>query len=237
LTYFDLTYRGRIVQPGPTVAFDILREEQQWASVINRSPTQAEIEAICADTYFRGDRTQCRSVPVAAILDLRQRNMATTHARGLDLNADVTTHTNVGAFNANLRVAYTLQFSQRGSDASTPIDILDTIGNPLALKVRAGAEWRHRADGGLMASLGFEYSGGYRDAANGRLVGAFKSIDMAMDYVMGPERGPLSNLSFEFAVSNVLDKAPPFIDREAGYDVANAAPFGRVMTLMARKRW
>src|SRR6185369_17180729 len=116
-------------------------------------------------------------------------------------------------------MAYTLQFEQRGSDASPLTEILDTIGNPLAMKLRAGAEWRQRAESGWIVSLGLEYAGGYRDGGSGHGVGSFKSIDMATDYVVGPGQGPLSNLSFELAVSNVLNKAPPFIDRESGFDI------------------
>jgi outer membrane receptor protein involved in Fe transport len=237
LTYFDVIYRGRIVRPGPFLATDILREEAEWATVIQRDPTQDEINALCNDPYFRGDRTQCKSTPIAVIVDQRQHNMATTNARGLDLNMDASTRTKIGMFNANLRIAYTLQFSQRGSDASPSLDIVDTVGNPLALKLRAGAEWRQRPDSGWTASLGFEYSGGYRDPGSARGVGAFKSIDVAAGYMTGPGLGPFSNLSFELTASNLLNAAPPFVDREAGYDLANAVPYGRVTTLMMRKRW
>ena len=237
LTYFDVAYQGRIVRPGPFVSADILREEAQWTSVITRNPTRAEVDAICDDPQFRGNRAQCRSTPVAAIVDQRQHNMATTNARGVDLDADVTAQTSVGLFEANLRAAYTLEFSQRGSDSAPSIDIVDTVGNSLALKLRAGAEWHQRPDSGWGASLGLEYDGAYRDGATGRRVSSFKSIDLAMDYLTGPALGSLSNVSFELAMSNVLNASPPFIDREAGYDVANGAPFGRVTTMMVRKRW
>lgn len=237
LSYFDLVYRGRIIRPGPLFASDILREEARWANVINRSPTRAEIDAICADPSYRDDRAQCRSMPVAAILDQRYRNMATTSVRGLDLNADVMAQTNFGQFNANLRVAYILKLSQRASDSAPWNDVLDTVGNPLALKSRGGAEWRQRADGGWGTSFGFEYDGAYRDATNGRGVSSFSSIDLAASYLTGPVVGPLSNLSVELAVSNALNAAPPFVDREAGYDIANGAPYGRVTTLTVRKRW
>ncbi len=237
LSYFHLIYKGRIIRPGPVFASDILREEATWASVINRAPTQAEIDTICADPSYRDDRDQCRSMPVAAIVDQRFRNMATTYVRGLDLNVDARSRTNFGTFDANLRMAYTLKFSQRATAAAPSIDVLDTVGNPLALKLRAGAEWRERADSGWGASFGFEYDGSYQDITNGRRVGSFNSLDLATNYLTGPGMGPLSNLSFELAMSNALNAAPPFIDTEAGFDIANGAPYGRVTTFMVRKRW
>ncbi|HEU4625865.1 MAG TPA: TonB-dependent receptor [Steroidobacteraceae bacterium] len=237
LTYFDLVYRGRVVLPGPAVVLDILREEGQWASVVERKPSRTEIEAICADSVFHGDATQCRTIPIAAILDLRQHNMATSIARGLDLNADLRERTSLGTLAANLRIAYTLKFEQRGSDTSPSVSILDTVGNPLSLKLRAGAEWRQRPDNGWGASLGFEYEGGYRDVGSGRSVSPFKSVDVALGYATTQTQGPLSNMSLEIAVSNVFNASPPLVDREAGYDVANAAPFGRVASVVLRKRW
>ncbi|HEU4592435.1 MAG TPA: hypothetical protein VFS13_16115, partial [Steroidobacteraceae bacterium] len=79
--------------------------------------------------------------------------------------------------------------------------------------------------------------GAYRDAGTGRRVVSFNSIDVAGNYLLPSASGPLSNTSVELSVSNLLSSAPPFIDREAGYDVSNAVPFGRVATVILRKRW
>jgi iron complex outermembrane receptor protein len=36
---------------------------------------------------------------------------------------------------------------------------------------------------------------------------------------------------------NVFDAAPPFVDREFGYDPANAEPLGRIVSFYVRKNW
>jgi iron complex outermembrane receptor protein len=237
VTYFDIVYRGRIVRPGPLVAGDILREESLWPDIINRQPTRTEIEALCDDRFFRGDREQCRSTPIVAVLDQRQRNTATTIARGLDFSADAETQTTYGLFTATFRMAYTLKFTQRASGASPSADLLDTVGNPLALKSRAGAEWRQRRSSGWFGSIGLEYDGAYRDTSRGSSVNSFKSIDISLGRNTGPALGMFSDTSVDLSIANVLNAAPPFVNTEAGYDVANAVPFGRVTTLSFEKRW
>ena len=47
LTYYSIDYDDRILVPGPPASADILLQESQWASVINRNPTITEINA-CA---------------------------------------------------------------------------------------------------------------------------------------------------------------------------------------------
>jgi hypothetical protein len=41
----------------------------------------------------------------------------------------------------------------------------------------------------------------------------------------------------ELGAFNLLNAAPPFVDRESGYDTANAAPTGRAVTMELTKRW
>ena len=36
---------------------------------------------------------------------------------------------------------------------------------------------------------------------------------------------------------NVFNHAPPFVNREAGYDVQNADPYGRVISFSVQKTW
>jgi iron complex outermembrane recepter protein len=47
LTYYSINYDDRIVVPGPSPVADILTQEDKWASVINRQPTQEQINAVC----------------------------------------------------------------------------------------------------------------------------------------------------------------------------------------------
>jgi outer membrane receptor protein involved in Fe transport len=47
----------------------------------------------------------------------------------------------------------------------------------------------------------------------------------------------MEGVEADLSVNNIFDRDPPFVDRLAGYDVANARPFGRVIALYLTKRW
>jgi hypothetical protein len=36
---------------------------------------------------------------------------------------------------------------------------------------------------------------------------------------------------------NVFNHTPPFVNQDSGYDVPNADPFGRVISISAQKNW
>ncbi len=78
LTYYAIDYENRILVPGPTSPVEILLQEDQWSSVIQRQPSQAAIDSTCTETALLFNTTlgQCQTAPVAAIVDLRVRNMA-----------------------------------------------------------------------------------------------------------------------------------------------------------------
>lgn len=242
LTYYSINYNDRILVPGPTPAVDILLQENTWASIIDRQPTREEIVAACESPAYNGSTvSQCENATVAAIVDLRVRNIAATRVRGLDLKVDRSFATRLGSFSLGLNSGYVLSFRQAASDTSPMSSILDTVGNPLSLRVRGTADWfQHGFDGpGLGANLTIDHFGGYEDnqSASTRAVGALTTIDLRTSYRTSAGIGPLDDLEFSLNASNILNRVPPFVDRSAGYDLINAEPYGRVVSLSVQKRW
>jgi hypothetical protein len=47
----------------------------------------------------------------------------------------------------------------------------------------------------------------------------------------------VGDLNFILNATNVFDKAPPFVDREDGYDTRNMDPYGRVVSFSISKKW
>ena len=86
LTYYAIDYTGQIAQPAAADPFDILIQENQWAGVITRNPTRAQIDAICNRPDFVGSVSSCLASTPAAIVDFRLANLASTQVSGLDLN-------------------------------------------------------------------------------------------------------------------------------------------------------
>jgi hypothetical protein len=242
LTYYSIDYNDRIVAPGPTPAIDILLQEDRWASVINRQPTQEQINAVCESAAYGGSTVaECERTAIGAIVDLRLRNLAATRVRGLDLKIDRSFATNVGTFDLGLNGGYVLSFRQAASNTSPMSSVLDTVGNPLALRVRGAADWyQYGFDRpGFAASLTIDRFGGYDDiqTVSQTSVGALTTVDLKASYRTLSGNGPLDDLEFSLNGSNILNQTPPFVDRSAGYDQINATPYGRVVSFSVQKRW
>ncbi|MEP7247462.1 MAG: TonB-dependent receptor, partial [Gammaproteobacteria bacterium] len=141
LTYYDVSYQGRITQPGPPLPTDILLQEAQWSSVIERNPARPQIEAICGGSDFVGPISQCLTAPIAAVIDFRVKNLASTRARGIDLQAKRWAETRIGRLAFALNGGYILSFEQAISKSMPASDVVDTVGNPLSLRLHATGEW------------------------------------------------------------------------------------------------
>jgi outer membrane receptor protein involved in Fe transport len=243
LTYYSIDYTNRIVLPAALSPTDILLQEDQWASAIDRNVTRAEVEAACASPYLRGTTAaQCLATPVAAMVDFTWRNLAGTKVNGIDLKFDQELQTSSwGAFKLDLLGSYMLSFDQAVSDTSPVVNLVDTVGNPLALRFRGTLEWyEHRWDlPGFGASVTLDHTGAYRDTALATMrdVAGATTLDVQMSYKTPKENRVLGDLDFVLNATNVFDKSPPFVNREDGYDTRNTDPYGRVVSFSIRKNW
>jgi iron complex outermembrane recepter protein len=161
--------------------------------------------------------------------------------RGLDLKIDHSFTTRLGAFALGLNGGYVLDFRQAASTTSPLSSVLDTVGNPIALRIRGTADWyQHGVDRpGFGASLTVDRFGGYEDSdgASFLAVSALTTVDLRTGYRTSAGNGALDDLEFSLNASNLFDQAPPFVDSAAGYDMINAQPYGRVISFSVQKRW
>jgi len=241
LTLYSIEYKDRIVLPGPNSPFDILLHEDRWQEIISRAPRQSEIESLCDSAAYSGSVSQCKSAPIAAIVDFRVRNLASTRVRGLDLKLDHSLDTRYGNFGFGLSGSYVLSFEEAVSDTSPMDDVVNTVGNPLALRLRGSAEWYQRSWDmpGFGVSMAVDHFGAYDDpdTLSGLRVDSLTTLDLRLSYRTQRGDGLLDDLELALNAMNVFDAAPPFVDRDAGYDMINAEPFGRVVSFGIQKRW
>jgi outer membrane receptor protein involved in Fe transport len=174
-------------------------------------------------------------------VDLRLRNLAATRVRGLDLKIDHSFPTDLGTFDLGFNSSYVLSFRQAVSNTSPMTSFLDTVGNPLAFRMRGTADWyQHGFDRpGFGASLTIDRFGGYEDVQDLSLtsVGSLMTVDLRGSYRTLSGGGLLDDIELSLNASNLFDKAPPFVDRTAGFDSINAQPYGRVISFSVQKRW
>jgi iron complex outermembrane receptor protein len=241
LTYYSIDYTGQIAQPDAADPLDILVQENQWSPVITRDPTQLQIDAICNRPDFQGSRASCLASSPAAIVDFRLANLASTRVSGLDLNVHQQTNTGVGHFDFGLEGSYVFHFDQAVTDASPSVDILNSFGNPLKLRLRATTGWSQRLAGeaGLGANLAVNFTNAYENPGSTLLprIDSLTTVDLQLRYHTADDAGLLGGMEFALNAVNIFNQSPPFADSIYGYDTANFQALGRVLSMSVRKKW
>jgi outer membrane receptor protein involved in Fe transport len=241
LTYFDTDYENQIIQPGPPSPFDILIQEDIWAGVIKRNPSLVEIAAVCHRSDFFGSASQCLASYPAAIVDIRLRNLTGVRTQGFDLQVNKRIQTLYGDFHFYLNSTYVLDFKRSITKTSPAVDSLDTFGNPLALKIKSAIQWHQygKNQPGFFANATVNYTGSYQDTESTlhRKVDAWMPIDLQIGYRTPASDHWSGSLEFRLNAINIFGANPPFADRTSGYDIFNAVPYGRVVSLFVDKGW
>src|SRR6185503_19160967 len=123
-------------------------------------------------------------------------------------------------------------------------DVLDTLFNPLATRLRGGVEWSR---GSWSADVSCSYANDYiNDAVSPREhIASWTTVDASFGYQdVGPASAAfLRGLSVRLSALNLLNKYPPAVGSPTaivlptGYDPANANPLGRMLSLQLMKTW
>lgn len=241
LSYFAIDYKNQVSVPSLASQRDILLEESQSGSRIQRNPSLERINAICNSSIFFGQPDQCANTKIAAIVDYGPQNMARTRVQGVDMKLEQLLDTSHGNFRLGLNSTYMFSFDRAGSSASPWTNVLDTVANPLGLKMRATAEWfEHDWDlPGWGISAALDHAGSYQDviAQPRRGVSSWTTMDTRLSYRTARDSGAFGDVELGLNVANLFDEAPPFVDTDIGFDAANASPYGRVISLTVQKKW
>jgi iron complex outermembrane receptor protein len=241
LTYYSIDFTGQIAEPDAADPSGILVQESEWAPVINRNPTQAQIDAICNRPDFETSRASCLTTMPAAIIDFRLANLSSTKTSGLDVDIRQRVDSDIGRFDFGLQGTYVFNFDQAVTTTSPSVDILNTFGNPLKLRFRATAGWRQHGaeDSGLGANLAVNFTNAYTNPGSTLLprINSLTTVDLRLRYKTPDDAGFLSGMEFALNAVNIFNQSPPFADTESGYDAVNFQPLGRVLSLSVRKKW
>jgi iron complex outermembrane receptor protein len=239
LSYFDIDYRGKVENPGPYVAVFLTREAE-FASLITRNPTQAQIDALCKKPpLYGGDCHQ----PVAVILDNRFRNLASVTTRGVDAALDYFFDSANGKWSLGVNGTYTFDQKQQITPTAPVFDFVDTVGNPIQLRLVGHVSWSLK---GWIVQTTVNRAGSYRDPGSvpARRVDSWTTVDINVGYRVEGGQGWRAHTQFNLGINNALDQRPPFVNQfnldysgTFGYDPANATLLGREVSLQVVKRW
>jgi iron complex outermembrane recepter protein len=240
MTYFDINYRGKIRSPAPEADL-LLTQETEFASLITRNPTPVQLDAACKNIRrFYGNLGNCNQ-RIDAILDNRARNLASVSTRGVDLAADYVRDTTWGKWSFNLNGTYTFDLKQKITDSAPAFDVVNTVGNPLKIRLGMHLAWSFR---GWTLLTALNYTGAYQDPtfSPARGVGSWTTLDLNLGYRVNGGKGWLSDTQWNLGVNNLFDRNPPFVNQfdlqsaNLGNDSANASLVGRQVGLQIVKR-
>jgi outer membrane receptor protein involved in Fe transport len=241
LTYYSIDYENRIAQPAADNPFAILVNESEWAPVITRNPSRAQIDAVCNSPDYLGSVSACLASSPGAIIDGRLANLASTKTTGLDLQAGDYFRSSLGRVDVGIAGNYVFKFYQSVTDTSPALDIVNTVTNPPALRLRGTVEWSRLAPDrpGLGFTLAVNYSGGYKNPGSTLVpnVSPWTTLDARVVYRTQQDAGWLSGLELSINTVNVFNHDPPFVDEITGYDVYNVQALGRVVSADISKQW
>lgn len=241
VTYYSIDYSGQITAPDSADPSSILTEASEWAAVITRNPTAAQIARICNRSDYLGSVAACLASTPAAIVDLQVANLASTRTNGLDLNIHQKLTTDAGYFNFGFMGNYVFHFDQAISNTSPSVDILNTLGNPLKFRFRAVSSWDRHLPGesGFGASLAVNFTNAYKNPGSPLLpdISSLTTLDLQLRYHTAENSGWLGGLDVALNAVNIFNQSPPFTDNAYGFDTGNAQPLGRVLGLSVTKKW
>ncbi len=238
VTYFDTTYDRRIGNPSATFR-RIVADPGRLGEFLILNPSAEQVNAIYGLPYFQNPNAVPPSA-VGAIADIRKHNLAYTKVRGVDLSSSYSTAAQFGELSFALAGSYLFEYKRRSTPTTPTVDIVDTLANPIDLKLHGHFGWNRGAYG---AALYVNYVDGYASTATGTSVAvdSWTTLDLNLSYQTRPESKAalLRDVRIALSIQNVLDEAPPHVDRASGdgvfYDGVNASALGRFVALQLQK--
>ena len=250
VTYFDIAFEDRIVIAATSSTF-VFQQLDLFGDLVSRRPTDsaalAAFEALVEEGRnspgFAGDFSG--GAPVEAIVDLRIRNQARTEISGIDFQASYGFDTAVGSFDFGINGSYLLDFQESPIEGEELVELVDTILNPVDLRMRGSAGW---SLDGAAATFFVNYTDSYTDNQLGDeeavQVDSHTTVDLTLSYDTQERFGSrwLDNTVFQLSVLNLFDEEPPFVNFGGGngafgFDPARASPLGRFIAFQISKKW
>ena len=238
VTYYNIAYRDRIASPAANL-LNFLVNRETYQGIIDPSPSLATIQGYFASPVFQNPFNLAPE-QIALLIDARLQNLSTVRQSGLDVDLGYGFDAFGGKADVGLSGAYIFHIEQALTASAPATDVVDRLGNPVDLRLRARAGW---SDDRINVSLFANYLDGYTNLTNAapQRVRSWTTFDLQLGYRFG-EKGTGNDLSIALSATNLFDRDPPkaayFLGVfSAGFDPDNASPLGRVVSLTVTKRW
>lgn len=238
LTYFHTDFTD-LVGDAPNLSPTALTDPSfNW--LITRNVSAQERANICQHGQFLGLPSDCLTVPVVALIDLRLHNLVTIKTRGFDLISRYAIEEKSSRLTFGVLGTKLLEYAEATTVTGPLTDMLNTQHNPIDLRLRGSMTWER---GGLTVAEFVNYQDAYRDTDSqpNRRVSSWTTADMTVTYaVPNSVSTALAGTKLSLNMLNVFNASPPFLNNEyekIGYDQENGDLAGRMVSVTVRKRW
>jgi iron complex outermembrane receptor protein len=247
VTYFDVNYRNQV--EGYLSNLAILAREADFAGtgiiVRGAAAGQRVQQLIDQGIAVVGTLPGGSAANVALFVDGRNQNLGVSDMKGFDFTTNYTWRTGgMGTLDFALNGTLLTTYDVAITDNAPMTDRLNTIFNPLKLKLRAAVGWNLDA---WSAQATVSRVHGYRNNAVTPFegVGPYTPVDLSfgVDFGALSDSRLLQGLHAGLEIRNAFDEDPPYVNiapsanGSGGYDATVTNPVGRLFALSLRKKW
>jgi iron complex outermembrane receptor protein len=244
VTYYNIRFSNLIEDPEFRVDItDALSQEALLGpTIVQRNPSSALLQQLAASPNYTNPFA-IDLASIGAIVDSRVHNLSIVHTSGLDLDGSWETQVPLGSVELGINATYIFGFDDQFTSSAPTLSILNTVYNPVNLRVRGRAVLRY---GGVTFASFVNYTNSYTDNTQDnslgtlRAVASWTTLDMTLSYLFSASEGPLANASVGIVATNIAARNPPVVLNTSyaiNFDGANANARGRVLSLRLSKRW
>ncbi|KQV54659.1 TonB-dependent receptor [Caulobacter sp. Root342] len=237
--YFRVEYSDRIGAPNAD-ALNMLINRDLYRGQLNETPSAGEIAGYYASPYL-SNTSGIAAADIKAIANARTQNLSSLVQDGIDLDLAWQGRLRGDPVGLGVSGSYTFRVDKRFTAGSPSTDQVNTVGNPLKLRVRGRGSWSH---GPWDLAAAVNVAGGYTNqtVSPARSVSSWTTVDLNVSYRLPEQDGLWSGVRLTLSASNLFDKDPPFVESVTpssaiGFDTDNASAIGRVVAVTVIKPW
>lgn len=239
-TYYDIRFTDVVTDPEFSVnVLDVLSDEAiLGTSIIQRNPSATRVQQLAAGPGYI-NLFGIDLATIGAVFDSRKHNLSIECTRGLDLDSSWSVQSLLGTLELGLTGTYVFRFDTQFTHNAPRVSILNTAYDPVDLRMRGRAILQYRS---LTLATFINFTNSYYedDTAGAREIPTWTTLDATLKYRFNSEHGPLADAALLLSVTNLLNRAPPFVPNAQfgiNFDGANANALGRFLAIQLAKRW
>ncbi len=249
-TYFDIEFEGRLGStpvPDNRSLFDapniaIQNPELFPAGSVIFNPSLTEVTSLLDSLTFVNifpgeDPLNAEILNLVGIV----RNLSKTNTSGFDFGAKYTFESGAGEVYLALDGTYLESFEQQSAATTPLIEQVNTLYNPVDLKMRANAGFSRD---GFVWNMFVNYTNGYDvdNTVGSSMIESWTTVDMSLSYSSEEKlnNSIFDNMTVRLSVFNLFNEDPPTTPSSPsfgifGYDPTNASPLNRFIAVELTK--